>query len=207
MSVAGKKMNMNILWEHSAPTECFDVTGELFKFEKWPSRQQQNNESLYSTKWPQVKTAVGQQSSRLRVTTSWSHVIPSCWRKTPFLTRPHIKARLQFAHVPLCEYEWVWGSLVFSLRRMEWNCLGTWTSFFLVKYQKDVFDPVNTATTDKHGGRRRKMKKDNVDILVGNMKGTAASLDLGRCWLFLLFSDLNFTTMMFQNIVTGTKSQ
>lgn len=50
------------------------------------------------------------------------------------------------------------------------------------------------------------MKKDNVDILVVNMKGTANSLDLGRCWLFLLFSDLNFTATMFQTPKASSQS-
>lgn len=114
----------------TAPTECFDVTGEWFKFEKWPSRQHQNNESFVFHKMASSEDSCRQQSSRLRVTTSWSHVIPSRWRKTPLLTRSHIKARLQFVHVPLCECEWVWGSFAFSLRRLEWDCLGTWRSFF-----------------------------------------------------------------------------
>lgn len=47
------------------------------------------------------------------------------------------------------------------------------------EYRNDVFaPPVNTVAADKHFGGRRKLRKDNVGCLKGNMRQNVAVIDL-----------------------------
>lgn len=133
-------------------------------------------------------------------------------RKTPLLSKKHVKARLEFAREFIDKDLTFWGSVLWS-DETKIELFGSRDVSFVWRKKGQAFNPKNTVPTVKYGGGNRMfwgcfsangtgklvtvdgiMRQDQyIKILNENLKPSAEALSLGTNWVFQQDNDPKHT--------------
>lgn len=124
-------------------------------------------------------------------------------RKTPLLSKKHVKARLEFAREFIDKDSTFWSSVLWS-DETKIELFGSRDVSFVWRKKGEAFNPKNTVPTVKYGGGSRMfwgcfsangtgklftvdgiMRQDQyIKILTENLKPSAEALSIGANWVF-----------------------